>query len=274
MARESNLVEPGPQAQTQARKALVEITARSPETKEFAMSITRRAVVPAGLASITAMGLASSSEAQTVDESLTPGEAAVVMVDFQNNFASPEGSGYAAFAEQFRATHMIENSLALVNGARERGIQVIHVTEGYTDDYREVDMGNGATFHRNAVQWQAFKSSSVGAQLYAPIRHDSDVVFPDRKTMSGFGSNPLDFFLKSRGIHNVAVAGFTADMCVYATLLAGFDLGYRMYAMTDAVVAGSPPLTQQMVGVLYPFVARSMTSREFLAMFRARARRR
>jgi len=38
---------------------------------------------------------------------------------------------------------MIENSLDLVKVARELGILVIHVTKGYTNDYREVDMGNG-----------------------------------------------------------------------------------------------------------------------------------
>jgi ureidoacrylate peracid hydrolase len=205
-----------------------------------------------------------------LDQTLIPDQTAVVMVDFQNNFASPQGSSYAPFAEQFRNTHMIENSVHLVTTARELGIQVIHVTEGYTDDYREVDMGNGGAFHRNAVQWQAFKSSSWGAQLYHPIRHESDIVLPDRKTMSGFGGNSLDFILKSRGIRNVAVGGFTADMCVYATLLEGFDRGYRMYAITDAVVAGSAPLTREMVGVLYAYVARPMTSQEFLAMFSRR----
>jgi hypothetical protein len=41
---------------------------------------------------------------------------------------------------------MIENSLNLVKVARKLGIQVIHVTEGYTNDYREMDMGNGGEF--------------------------------------------------------------------------------------------------------------------------------
>jgi ureidoacrylate peracid hydrolase len=235
------------------------------------MSMTRRALVPAALSSVTAAGLASSCAAQSGGHGLAPNTAAVVMIDFQNNFASPQGFGYAGFADQFRSTHMIENSLHLVAGARALGIQVIQVTEGYTDDYREVDMDNGGIFHRNAAQLGAFKSTSEGAQLYAPMRHASDILLPDRKTMSGFGSNALDFILKSRGIRNVAVGGFTADMCVYATLLNGFDLGYRMFAMTDCVVAGSPPLTEQMVGTLYPFVSSSTTSREFLALFSAQA---
>jgi nicotinamidase-related amidase len=67
--------------------------------------------------------------------------------------------------------------------------------------------------------------------------------------MSEFGANALDYILKSRGIRNVAVGGFTADVCVYATLLGGYDLGYRMYAMTDAVVSGDAALTKEIVGL-------------------------
>ncbi len=66
------------------------------------------------------------------------------------------------------------------------------------------------------------------------------------------------------------VGGFTADVCVYATLLEGYDLGYRMYAITDAVVAGDAAATKEMVRALYPFVSRPMPSTEFLAMFSPR----
>jgi len=132
---------------------------------------------------ITVLGLVSSNDVRAqdlpkllpLDKTLRPGQTAVVMVDFQNNFASPQGAFYSLFGQQFHDSHMIENSLNLVKVARELGIQVIHVTEGYTNDYRELDMGNGAEFHRNAVLWQAFKSGSSGVELYAPIRGEKDI---------------------------------------------------------------------------------------------------
>jgi nicotinamidase-related amidase len=230
---------------------------------------------------ITVLGFVSSNDVRgqdppkllPLDRTLMPDQTAVIMVDFQNNFASPQGAFYSLFEKQFRDSHMIENSLNLVKVARELGILVIHVTEGYTNDYREVDMGNGGEFHRNAVLWQAFKSGSPGAELCASIRGEKDIVLLDRKAMSAFGGNALDYILKSRGIRNVAVGGFTADVCVYATLLGGYDLGYRMYAMTDAVVSGDAALTKEMVRFLYPYVSRPMPSGDFLAMFSPRSRR-
>jgi Isochorismatase family len=111
---------------------------------------------------ITVLGVVSSNNVRAqdspkvlpLDQTLMPGQTAVVMVDFQNSFASPEGAYYSLFEKQFRDSHMIENSLNLVKAARELGMLVIHVTEGYTNDYREVDMSNGAAFHRNATGQQ------------------------------------------------------------------------------------------------------------------------
>ena len=56
-----------------------------------------------------------------LDETLMPDQSAVVMVDFQNNFASPKGEFYSLFEDQFHKGHMIENSLNLVKVARELG---------------------------------------------------------------------------------------------------------------------------------------------------------
>jgi len=44
-----------------------------------------------------------------------------------------------------------------------------------------------ANFVATAVNWQAFKSGKLGAELYEPIRGEKDIVLPDRKAMSAFG---------------------------------------------------------------------------------------
>ncbi|HEY2529240.1 MAG TPA: hypothetical protein VGJ20_15045 [Xanthobacteraceae bacterium] len=83
---------------------------------------------------ITTLGLVSSNDVRAqdppklppLDKTLMPDQIAVVMVDFQNNFASPQGALYPLFEERLRDSHMIENSLNLVKVARELGIQVTH----------------------------------------------------------------------------------------------------------------------------------------------------
>ena len=75
---------------------------------------------------IAVLGLVSSNDVVAqdlpkplpLDKTLRPDQTAVVMVDFQNNFASPQGALYSLVEKQFRDSHMIENSLNLVNCRR------------------------------------------------------------------------------------------------------------------------------------------------------------
>jgi nicotinamidase-related amidase len=218
-------------------------------------------------------GLAGAQELPklpALDKTLKAEQTAIIVVDFQNSFTEPKGEHYPRLEKQFKETNMIENSLALVKQARALGIPVIQVIEGYTKDYNELDWGNGADFHRSQILRQAWKSDAWMSQLYEPMKDAKDLVLKDRKTLSGFGGNGLDTILKSRGIRNVAVIGFTADVCVYATAVAGYDLGYRVFALTDAMVAADAALTKEMLRYSFPKISRTMTTKEFLAMFPAR----
>ncbi len=206
-----------------------------------------------------------------LDKTLNAAQSAIVVVDFQNSFADPKGEHYPRLEKQFNDTHMIQNSIDVLKQARALGVQVVHVIEGYSDDYHELDWANGADFHRSQILRQAWKSSAWMSQLYEPVKDEKDIVLPDRKTLSGFGGNGLDTILKSRGIRNVAVMGFTADVCVYATAVAAYDLGYRVFSLTDAMVAADVPLTKEMMRYSYPKISRAMSTKDFIAMFPARA---
>ncbi len=207
---------------------------------------------------------------QPLDKELQPDQSALVVVDFQNAFAHKDGEHYKRFQNQYESTGMIEKSVNLVKKARALGIQVFQVTEAYTPDYRELDKGNGGGFHRAQLLRQAWKRGSFGVQLYEPIQpgpDDNDIVLPNRLTLSGFGTNGMDYIMKSKGIRNVAVMGFTSDICCYATTLAAYDLGYRVYAISDAMIGADDAASKAMMRYNYPMLSRVMASTEFLAMF-------
>ncbi|MGE5538469.1 MAG: cysteine hydrolase family protein [Gemmatimonas sp.] len=234
----------------------------------------------AAAATIAMMSWASFAEAQQalpnlppLDKTLSSSETALIVVDFQNSFASPKGEHYPRFEKIYKETRMLEISADLVKQARALGIQVVHVTEGYTPDYRELDWGNGGQFHRSQIVRQAWKSGTWDVELADSVKpgpNDRDIVLPDRKTLSGFGGNGLDYILKSRGIRNVAVMGYTSDICVYATTLAAYDLGYRVFAITDAMVGADDAAAREMLRYNYPKLARVLTAKDFVGMFPTR----
>ena len=145
--------------------------------------------------------------------------------------------------KEIEEKQLLERTVELVKKARSLGVWVIHVTEGYSNDYRELDPTNPGGFHRGQILRQAWKTGTEIQSYYPPLvpgPGDKDLVLPPRIQTSAFGGTGLDQILRSRGIKNIAVAGFTTDVCVYATVTTGYDLGYHVYALKDAMVGYFP----------------------------------
>ena len=203
-------------------------------------------------------------------KSLKAEETAIIVVDFQNNFAAEKGEHFPRLAKQYQETKMLEKSVAAVKRARELGVLVIHVTEGYTHDYRELDWGTTGNFHRAQILRQAWKMNTWPVDLYEPLKpgpNDKDIWLPNRIAASAFNQNALDSVLKHKGIRNVAIMGFNTDICVYASVLSAHDLGYRAYALKDLMISFRPEFAKQMLEFVYPMWSRVLESDEFLGMF-------
>jgi nicotinamidase-related amidase len=203
---------------------------------------------------------------------LKPEETALIYVDFQNNFAAKDGEHYPRLAKFFEQTRMLENAADTIKRARAMGVTVVHVTEAYTNDYRELDPTNPGRFHRSQILRQSWKMGTRAVEIYEPVRpgpNDKDIVLPNRIQASGFGGNGLDAILRGKGIRNVVVAGFTTDVCVYATTLAAYDLGYHVYAVKDLIAPFFPELSEQMFKEIYPMWSRVLDHKEVLSMLEA-----
>src|SRR5439155_2070294 len=205
-------------------------------------------------------------------KSIKADETALLLVDFQANFVSPDGAWYGKFADHYKKTRMLERLVELVGKARAKGVLIVHITEGYTSDYRELDPTNPGMFHRGQIGRGAWKIGSKEAAYYEPLKpaaEDHDLFLPPRSQASGFGGTGLSEILRSKGIKNVAVAGFTSDVCVYATALSAYDLGFHVYALREAMVGFFDGLADQMVTNIYPMWSQVIDNDEFDKMIEA-----
>src|SRR3989449_8387929 len=167
---------------------------------------------------------------------------------------------------------MLERTVELVKAARTKGVWVIHVTEGYSLDYREVDWTNPGAFHRNQIARKAWKIGSKEAAYYEALQpgaNDPDLFLAPRIQVSGFGGTGLNEILRSKGIRNVAVGGFTTDVCVYATALSAYDLGFHVYALREGMVGFFDAMAEQMVNSVYPMWSQVVGHDEFDKMVEA-----
>src|SRR6478609_3954607 len=205
-------------------------------------------------------------------KSIKAEETAILLVDFQANFVSPDGAWYPKFAEHFAKTRMLERTVELVGKARAKGVLIVHITEGYTSDYRELDPSNPGLFHRGQIGRGAWKIGSKEAAYYEPLKSsagDRDLFLPPRSQVSGFGGTGLSEMLRAKGIKNVAVAGFTSDVCVYATVLSAYDLGFHVYALREGMVGFFDGMAEQMVNFVYPMWSQVIDNDEFDKMVEA-----
>jgi nicotinamidase-related amidase len=239
--------------------------------KKFARGY-RLQIVTAAVAGLALSAQAWAEPLPPVAKSIRAEETAILLVDFQGNFVSPDGAWYGKFAEHFAKTRMLERTVELVKKARAKGVLIVHITEGYTQDYRELDPTNPGAFHRGQIGRGAWKIGSKEAAYYAPLKpgpEDRDLFLPPRSQASGFGGTGLNEILRSKGIKNVAAAGFTSDVCVYATVLSAYDLGFHVYALREGMVGFFDPMADQMVNSVYPMWSQVVGHDEFEKMVEA-----
>src|SRR5258705_10605883 len=155
---------------------------------------------------IVMLGMVAPAPAEPVvpaAKSLKADETAILLVDFQANFVSPDGAWYGKFAQHYAKTRMLERIVELVRKARSKGVLVVHITEGYTSDYRELDPTNPGMFHRGQIGRGAWKIGSKEAAYYEPLKpasEDRDLVLPPRSQARGFGGTGLGGILRPKGI--------------------------------------------------------------------------
>ncbi len=103
---------------------------------------------------------------------LNPSETALILVDFQYPFTNTAGGNYRAVKKEIEEKQLLDRTVELVKKARSLGVWVIHVTEGYSNDYRELDPTNPGGFHRGQILRQAWK---IGTEFNLTIRRSFPV---------------------------------------------------------------------------------------------------
>lgn len=144
-------------------------------------------------------------------------DTAVIVVDMQNDFCSPEGA-LARHGADVSRNQVVANALpSFLDSARASGALIVWITQASREEHvsdarraRAAAMGRGVTEVAGAGTW--------GAELYdGLIPHESDVVMEKTK-YSSFVGTPLRNVLHARGRGTVVVCGTAANVCVDSTV--------------------------------------------------------
>lgn len=195
---------------------------------------------------------------------MNPKQTAVVLIEYQNDFASAGGTLNAAVQPVMDSTNMLANTVATVQKARELGATIVHAPISFTDDYRELSTEPYGIL-KGVVDSKSFRKGSWGADIIDALKPQSrDIVVEGKRGLCGFASTNLDFILRSRGITHIALGGFLTNCCVESTMRSGYEKGYNVITLKDCTATLSEEEQRVSVERNYPMFSRPMNHEEFL----------
>lgn len=177
-------------------------------------------------------------------------ETALVVVDMQNAFASPGGYLDLAGFDISHAGRVIEQTRVALAAARNAGIAVFFLQNGWDPKYLEAGGPGSPNWHKSNALKTMRKHPELAGQLlakggwdYAVVDaltpQDGDIAVP-KPRYSGFFHTNFDSLLRSRGIRNLVFTGIATNVCVESTLRDGFFLEYFGIVLSDAVGQAGP----------------------------------
>lgn len=195
---------------------------------------------------------------------MEPKTTAVVLIEYQNDFATEGGSLHEAVKGVMAQTNMLANTVELVAQARDQGALIIHVPISFTEEYRELPAEPYGIL-KGVVDSKSFRKGTWGAQIVDVLTPAaSDLVIEGKRGLCGFASTNLDFILRQRGITTVALGGFLTNCCVESTMRTAYELGYNVVTLVDCTATLSPEEQQMAVEKDYPMFSRPMTHGAFI----------
>jgi nicotinamidase-related amidase len=164
---------------------------------------------------------------------------AIVMIDMQRDFLEKGGFGESLGNDVSRLSRAIEPCRALLEGARRKGIFVVHTREGHRPDLSDAPRAKlergapslriGAPGPMGRILIRGEPGHDIVPELY-PVAGEPII---DKPGKGAFFATDLLTILNNRSIEYLIVCGVTTEVCVHTTVREANDRGYRCIVPSD-----------------------------------------
>jgi nicotinamidase-related amidase len=187
----------------------------------------------------------------TLGEIVNPRHTALLVIDVQNDFCSPEGQFGRGGLETSALQKLVPKVIQFIDEARKTGIFVAFI--------QNTTLRNGLS---DSPAWLHFKSKASGVAPEYTIegtwghrfcdglepREDEPVIQKYRS--SAFINTHLDLVLRSNGIESIIITGCVTHGCVLATARHGAFLDYYVVVAKDCVESNNAGLHEAALRIM------------------------
>ena len=176
---------------------------------------------------------------------------AMVIIDPQNDFLSPEGVTWGVIGESVTENNTVDNIERLFTAAKEVGLPVfISPHYYYPSDHGwqfegtlEALMHNIGMFDRkDPLSLEGFEGSGADwLDRYKKYIEDGSTVVASPHKVYGPESNDLVLQLRKRNVGKVILAGMSANLCVESHMRELLEQGFEVAVVKDATAAAKLP---------------------------------
>jgi nicotinamidase-related amidase len=159
----------------------------------------------------------------------------LLLVDPYNDFLSEGGKTWPRLKAIANEVNLIDNLMALVAVARDKGVKIFIVPHRRWEPGDYVNWPHATPYQLAGAEKEIFARGSWGGTFRDDFKpQPGDVVAQEHWGSSGFASTDLDRQLNEYGIRNVILVGLIASTCIEATGRYAMELGYHVTLVKDA----------------------------------------
>jgi ureidoacrylate peracid hydrolase len=171
---------------------------------------------------------------------LNPKDAAVILVDIQNDFCHEDGACAKGGRDVSGAQAIIPRVEALVERARGLQVPVIFI-QMVQDEFTVSEAWENRPRLNVQMPLIICKKGSWGAEFYKIQPQKGDIVVQKHR-YSAFIGTELDMILKNLGCKSLLLTGVATNVCVESTARDAFMLDYHVTVVKDACANYIPEL--------------------------------
>ena len=179
-----------------------------------------------------------------IDELVAVGRTALVLIDMQRDFVSPDGAFAGLGIDVSMYRDAIPRMASLLDAARTHGVPVVHLQNTQLDQHLSdspAQLRFNLRMHAAARQGDAPLRYTVpgtpGHEFIPELAPRAGEAVVPKYRSSGFWATPLDLVLRSNGVESVVVAGCTTEGCVESTARDALFNDFHVVIAQDCVAS-------------------------------------